>query len=855
MSEISKPLILTVDDDQDMLKLNERILVNSGYDVLTAKGASEAFMVLEKTKPDLILLDVMMPEMDGYELCMNLQQNKGLTSIPVVFLTALKEEQDKAKAFAAGGVDFLTKPINKVELLKVVEKHLATKRNWMKLEKTPILRETKKFYPDFQKFKEFLVLSLKLTSEKREKISNFGISQLYSIPTNIGITTRQLAMLMAEFLGCSYTPFIDPENVNLGTFPMAFCRKNLCVEIVDNCGKNIFILSNPFNIELINILEANYKIDKESNLSITEPDNIELLLVYSSEGTSKQEMMGEDKVLISKTGGVEKKKKVLKPYEMDTSEMEIERHPIIHIANNLIYRAVKERASDIHIEPKENNSVVRFRIDGDMRDMFTLEKKTSIMLISRYKILGNMDIAEKRRSQDGAIEATIGSRSFKLRLATTSTPYGESIIIRVLEPTAKPKDLKELGMTDKQVETMINFANRHQGFVLIVGATGSGKSTTIYSLLSHIDCSTRSLISVEDPVEYTIPFANQQQVNVKAGITFESLLKSSVRQDPDILFIGEIRDPESASIAVDFASTGHLTISTMHSANATSAIFRLERLGINRWIMADAILGIVSQRLMRKLCPHCKKIVPISKEEKEMLAPFTDDIPSEVAHPSGCVLCNGIGYFGREAVYEIMEFDPEVSEMVRSNAPIQEIRSFMRKRGSYLMSDHAVEKVKKFIFSPKDAYEKILVEDTEFDSRRKTKEIQQVPSTSEKSKKEVSILVVENDEDTRKLIVHYLEDYGYEVSSARHGIEALLSLGNKKFNLVLSDVELPNLDGFKLLEIINQKNIGTPMLFLSSQTDEQSELKGFELGAAGFIKKPIQKEILLQEIKRALQNI
>jgi len=855
MSEIAKPLILTLDDDQDMLNLNERILKNSGYDVITADRASKAFVILEKVKPDLILLDVMMPEMNGYEFCTHLQQKKEFTSIPVVFLTALKEEQDKARAFAAGGVDFLTKPINKVELVAVVEKHLNTKRQWMKLEKTSVPIERKKFYPDFQKFKEFLVENLKLTFEKREKISNLGISQLYSIPSNIGITNRQLAMLVAEFLGCSYTPFIDPENVNLGTFPMPFCRANSCVAIVDDSGKNIFVLSNPFKMELMSILEVNYKVDKESNLSITEPDNIDLLLAYSSEGTIEHGMISEDKVLISKPGEGEKKKKGVKPLEGDISEWEIERHPVVHIANNLIYRAVNERASDIHIEPKETNSVVRFRIDGDMRDMFTLQKKTSIMLISRYKILGNMNIAEKRRSQDGAFEAMVGNRTFKLRLATTSTPYGESIIMRLLEPTAKPRDLKELGMTDKQVETMINFSNRHQGFVLIVGATGSGKSTTIYSLLSHIDCSTRSLISVEDPVEYTIPFANQQQVNVKAGITFESLLKSSVRQDPDILFIGEIRDPESASIAVDFASTGHLTISTMHSANATTAIFRLERLGISRWIMADAILGIVSQRLMRKLCPHCKKIVPISKEEIEMLSPFTDDVPSEVAHPSGCVQCNGSGYLGREAVYEIMEFDQEISEMVRSNTPIQEIRSFIKKRGDYLMSDHAVEKVKKFIFSPKDAYEKILVEDTEFGVRRPIKEEQQVPLASEKPSKKISILVVEDDEDTQKLVARYLENEGYEVAIARDGIEALLSLGSRNFDLILSDIDLPNLDGLKLLEMMNQKGIETPVIFLTAHTDEQTELKGFELGATGYIKKPIQKEMLLLRIKRVLKNL
>lgn len=848
MSNATKPVILSVDDDKDTLLLIERFLKNSGYDVITADRADKALLQLDKTKPDLILTDVVMPEMDGYEFCINLQKKKDFQVVPIIFLTSLEEEQDKAKAFALGAVDYLNKPVNRDRLISTVQKHLKTNKLWNEAGKSAVPADSSKLHPDFRRFKEFLGNRLKLSGDKHEKLNPKGMHQLYSIPHDIGITDVQMAKLIAEFCNQTYVPFIDPENIQLGTLPIPFCRNNKVVAIIDASGKTTFVLTNPFDKELLDMLGM-YGGTKQFSISITELGNVELLLKYGSTIPLKQVIV-EDTIIIKAIGEEKKEGKT----EKSPSEWELERHPVVFIANNIIIRAITEGASDIHIEPKENETVVRFRIDGDMRDIFTVEKKTNAMLISRYKILAGMDIAEKRKPQDGAFEAIIGSRNFKLRAATTSTPYGESLIMRLLEPTAKPRDLKMLGMTNRQVDTMIGFANRHQGFILIVGATGSGKTTTIYSLLSHIDCRTRSLITVEDPVEYKIPFANQQQVNVKGGVTFEALLKSAVRQDPDILYMGEMRDPESAKIAVDFASTGHMAISTMHTSNATTAIFRLERLGINRVIMAEALLGIVAQRLLKKLCPYCKKIDQISPEETDMLAPFIDEIPSQVAHPVGCPQCNNTGYSGREGIYEVIEFDSEVAEMVRSDTPIHEIRNFVRKRGIYLMSDHAVAKVKNLIFPPQNVYEKILVEEKGLKEKKSSEGISTALSADKKTAEKTSILVVEDDKDTQKLLALILGNQGYEVTIANDGIDALLHLGKKEFAMILSDIDMPNLDGLKLLELKNQKGIKTPVIFLTAHSGNEVELKGFELGATDYIRKPIQKEVLLLRIKKALKG-
>lgn len=845
MNSAVKPLILSIDDDQDMLRLIERFLAKSGSDVITTDSGPKGLKIVGKAKPNLILLDVMMPEMDGYDVCSRLQKNIETAYIPVIFVTALGEEQDKARAFSVGAVDYLVKPIQKDILIHKVHTHIKTDARWKELQKDAVTWHERILPADFIQFKEFLFAQLNLNPEKKYELSNTSPSKIYSISSDIGINNSKMAQYIAEFLKLPYTSHVNPEDVQLGVLPTPFCRSNHVVVVSDVSAKNAFILSNPFDWDLLENLKRFTGLDETSKLIISEPDNIDLLLRYETSTLEEVSM-------------VEEKQKTLEPVietAAESPESEMKEHPIAYIANSILDKAASQRTSDIHIEPKETNTVVRFRIDGDLMEIFTLKKNTGARLISRFKVLGGLDIAEKRKPQDGAFAAVINNRTFNLRVASTSTPNGESVVIRLLEPYAKPKDLKELGMMDKQVNALINLANRTSGLILIVGPTGSGKTTTIYSLLHKIDCEIRSLMSVEDPVEYRIPLANQQQVNEKAGATFESLLKSAVRQDPDVLFMGEVRDQYSAKISMDFASTGHLTVTTLHTSNATTAIFRLERLGIERGTMADTILAVVAQRLLKKLCPHCRKIKPISNEEIDMLSPFTDVIPSQVAHPVGCPKCNNTGYYGREGVYEILEFDPEISEMVRSNIPISEIRSFAQKRGDYLVSHHAVEKAGKLIFNPKDVYENVLVEDAKLERLKPEEAVSRAAPPETKTGDQASILIVDDDEDTRKLIARLLENRGYKVTISEDGIDALLYLGKKHFDLILSDINMPNLDGFKLLEMMNQKGIKAPVIFLTARISAEDETKGLELGAMDYIKKPIKKEILLLRVKSALEKL
>lgn len=860
MNSKSKASIACIDDNQDILSLVERILSTEGYITITSTNPREGIELIREQKPDLILLDISIPEMDGYEVCSILQDDSETSHIPVIFATARESDQDKAKAFSVGGVDYIVKPLTRDTLLSKIESHLETLDRWRRLNRESSDLEKKVPPADFVRFKEFLSTTLNITREKKEELLKITPQMLYSFAAELGINNRKMAEFITGFLGLPYTDSIKIGNVELGALPKPYCTKNLVVPCIEPSGEKSLIVSNPFDWELMQLLEGFLNIDPYSRLIVTEPDNIKKLFETASDMTLPPSGASIPKSV--KTGQkTENPRIAIYQYQTEEEEKTTEKEdpanvdgPAVIIADSILSEAIKERASDVHIEPKKDMAVVRFRIDGDMKDELTLKKKTTMMVIARLKTLAGLDIAERRKPQDGSLARDMGDGLYNFRLATSSTPYGESVVIRILKPYAKPKTLQELGMSEKQAEILIDCGNQSFGLILFVGGTGSGKSTSVYSLFSQIDCATRSLMSVEDPVEYRIPFANQQQVNEKAGITFNELLKSSVRQDPDILYLGEIRDQFSAKTALDFSSTGHLTISTLHTPNATSAIFRLERLGVNRDEMAESLLCVVAQKLLKKTCVDCREIVPISEEEKEMLAHFTDKIPQTVAQARGCPECNFSGYYGRDGVYEVIMFDPEIATLLRSGTPIADIRSTVLQRGHATMSDHAIEKLRSHTFTPKDIYNKILVE--EGDRRAQTKHKKTVRTVEAPAPPDgvKSILIVEDDEDSRNLIVRILRNEGYHVNSSEDGADALFSLGKEEFDLIISDIQMPNLDGLTLIEMIKHKGIETPVIFLTSLTNEEDEIKGLKKGAIDYIKKPIKKELLILRVKKYLES-
>lgn len=350
---------------------------------------------------------------------------------------------------------------------------------------------------------------------------------------------------------------------------------------------------------------------------------------------------------------IEKEKQNKEKEEQLQVNEDINQSPIVLLVRTIIEQAVRQRASDIHIEPLEKQVRVRYRVDGILYETMKYEINLLPAFVARIKIIGGMDISEKRKPQDGRITIVVDRQEFDIRVSILPTVFGEKIVMRITSKQSLTKAKKDLGFSDEEMNKFDGILSKPHGIILVTGPTGSGKSTTLYTALSELNTEDVNIITVEDPVEANIDGINQVQVNNKAELTFASALRSILRQDTDIIMIGEIRDGETAQIAIKASITGHLVVSTLHTNSAVSSITRLEDMGIEPYLIADAAVGVIAQRLVRRLCPACKKQRYATAFEKEMLKLDLESV-QEIYEPCGCHLCNDKGYFGRIGVYEIL---------------------------------------------------------------------------------------------------------------------------------------------------------------------------------------------------------
>ncbi len=340
-----------------------------------------------------------------------------------------------------------------------------------------------------------------------------------------------------------------------------------------------------------------------------------------------------------------------------------ENSPMVRFINAMLAQAVKEEASDIHIEPYENKLVIRFRVDGVLHENITLERKFTPYLISRIKVMAKLDISEKRIPQDGRISLVVGGKTVDVRVSTIPTSYSERIVMRLLDKNSVRLELSQLGMTPAIAEKFSKLIRMPHGIILVTGPTGSGKSTTLYAGISEINTKDRNILTVEDPVEYDLEGIGQTPVNPKVDMTFARALRAILRQDPDVVMIGEIRDHETAEIAVQASLTGHLVLSTLHTNTAVGAITRLKDMGIEPFLLSTSLLAVLAQRLVRTLCPHCKQAVLTSDNDMRILG---IDKPVTIYKPVGCSECNNTGYKGRCGIHELVEVNDEVQLAIHS---------------------------------------------------------------------------------------------------------------------------------------------------------------------------------------------
>ena len=367
--------------------------------------------------------------------------------------------------------------------------------------------------------------------------------------------------------------------------------------------------------------------------------------------------------------------------------------PVIKFVNYLISNAVREGASDIHIEPKETSMRTRNRIDGVLFEMMKSPLKMHPAIVSRIKIMANLDISERRLPQDGKIKVSIGGRAIDLRVSTLPTNYGEKVVIRVLDSRSILRGLEQLGMEPDVESVFAEQVKLPHGILLVTGPTGSGKSTTLYSALAQMDGDRLNISTVEDPVEYELSFCNQVQVSEKIGLDFGMALRSLLRQDPDVIMIGEIRDNETARIAVQAALTGHLVLSTLHTNDAASSVTRLVDIGIEPYLIAASLNGVLAQRLVRKICPKCKEIYQASENMRKYIEKNGID-PNQLYHGAGCDHCRNSGYVGRVGIYEMLVIDDLFRDMIHQDASVNNMRQIFHKSGRRSLYDDGIIKVK-----------------------------------------------------------------------------------------------------------------------------------------------------------------
>jgi len=372
------------------------------------------------------------------------------------------------------------------------------------------------------------------------------------------------------------------------------------------------------------------------------------------------------------------------------------RAPVIKLVNLMLFEAVKMLASDVHIQPYEDRLVVRLRIDGVLFDQFDLPTALLDEIVSRIKVLGKMNIAEKRLPQDGRATAQVGDRAIDLRISTVPTSFGERVVIRLLDKSVRLYTLSELGMAEESRQAFLDLIHIEHGLVLVTGPTGSGKSTTLYAALQEINTDQRNVMTLEDPIEYQLPGISQMQVSEKKGMTFAKGLRSVLRQDPDIIMVGEIRDHDTAVMAIQSALTGHLVFSTLHTNDAPSAVTRLLDLGIEPYLVASSVVGVIAQRLVRRVCPSCSQAhIPEASELARLGLELDPDLIKGMRIGKGCSDCRHTGYRGREGIFEMMRNTDSIRLLIQDRANASQIKSEAIRQGMHTLREEGIQKVLK----------------------------------------------------------------------------------------------------------------------------------------------------------------
>ncbi|MDD4780717.1 MAG: ATPase, T2SS/T4P/T4SS family [Tissierellia bacterium] len=523
--------------------------------------------------------------------------------------------------------------------------------------------------------KEQLQDALKLQIGSNKKLEEILVEKRY-------VTESIIMATLSEQLGIDIVN-LDNYNISLEATKLIsekLARRTNSIPLKLWNGKILVAMNEPLNIFDIEDIEMESR--KKAEIVLASKRQIQIA-IDKYMGRRSAEKAVED---------FNKENLVNEDFdEIDENiDLNVNNSPVVRLINSLIRQALKMGASDIHIEPLENKIRVRVRVDGDLQEILTPSKHTQSAIVTRVKIIAGMDIADKRIPQDGRIEMKVDDSIIDLRISVLPTVYGEKIVMRLLDRGNFLKTKKELGFTENNMELFDAILDAPNGVILVTGPTGSGKTTTLYAALNELNRINKNIITVEDPVEYKIEGINQVQVNTKAGLHFATGLRSILRQDPDIIMVGEIRDEETAEIVVRAAITGHLVISTIHTNDAPSTIMRLQDMGVKPFLVAASVRGIVAQRLVKKICTNCNIEYESSDYEKDLLG-IKGDI--KLHRGKGCPKCYHAGYSGRIAIHEILKVDKDIREIITSGGNSDDIAKAAKKAGMETLRDNCLKLV------------------------------------------------------------------------------------------------------------------------------------------------------------------
>jgi general secretion pathway protein E len=484
---------------------------------------------------------------------------------------------------------------------------------------------------------------------------------------------------------------IDPTKLNMDlvtqTISRAFARRHRMIPIGEEEEVLVMAVDDPFDEEGIDLIKR--ATSRPLKLVLTTPSDIRKII---SEFYGFRSSVVRAEQELSPGAEIQNLEQfvAMKPDGFDAQDA-----PIIQAVEYLFRYAYEQRASDIHVEPKRDKSLVRFRIDGILHDINTVPKVVHHAVASRIKMLSRMDISEKRRPQDGRIKTEYHEKEVELRVSTLPVAFGEKVVVRIFDPDVLMQDLTELGFYEREFKLFNEFISRPHGMILVTGPTGSGKTTTLYSALKAISSPDINIVSIEDPIEMIYEEFNQVGIQPRIDVTFASTLRTILRQDPDVIMVGEIRDGETAENAVQAALTGHLVFSTLHTNDSASAVTRLSELGIEPFLIASTLIGIMAQRLVRRICPHCRNETLLGPDDLRTLRiPLKEEEQKvKVWEGAGCLDCRSTGYKGRTGIFEVLPVTPKVVKLTRDNADAQRILKAAQEEGMMLLREVAIKKL------------------------------------------------------------------------------------------------------------------------------------------------------------------